>query len=85
MNSKRIYPKFIFKKDLVNFIIKKLNEDYLNLLYTFRLEAEIRRFIRSVERDNLHLTEEGDLEINFSNDGFIKIHSRNGYQIEELI
>jgi hypothetical protein len=85
MNSKRIYPKFIFKKDLVNFIIKKLNEDYLHLLYTFHLETEIRRFIRSVERDNLHLTEEGDLEIFFSNDGFLKIHSKNGYQIEELI
>lgn len=85
MNSKRIYPKFFFKKDLVHFIINKINQDYLYTYYTIEIEEKITRFIKSVERDNLHLTEEGDLEISFSNDNFLKIHSRNGFQIEELI
>jgi hypothetical protein len=83
--SKRSYPKFIFKKDLVQYIINKLNEDYLHLSYTLNLESEIIKFIRSVEKDNLHLTEEGDLEISFNDDYMLKIHSKNGYQIEELI
>lgn len=82
---KPINNKFIFKKDLVNFIIKKLNEEYLNLSYTFHLELEIRRFVRSVERDNPHIITEGDLEISFNNDCMLKIHSKSGYQIEELI
>jgi hypothetical protein len=85
MNSKRVYPKFIFKKDLVGFIINKLNEDYLNLSYTLLLEEEIIKFIRSVEKDNPHLIEEGDLEISYTDDCMLKIHSKNGYQIEELI
>lgn len=85
MNLKRIYPKFIFKKDLVHFIINKLNQNYLYINYTIDLEAEIIKFIRSVEKDNLHLTCEGDLEVSFTDDRMLKIHSKNGYQIEELI
>lgn len=82
---KRSYPKFIFKKDLVEYIINKINEDYIHLSYTLNLETEIRRFIRSVERDNPHLLTEGDLEISFNDDCMLKIHSKSGYQIEELI
>lgn len=85
MDSEKNYPKFIFKKDLVQYIINKLIEDYLHLSYTLNVEKEITKFIRLVEKDHPHLIQEGDLEIYFSNDCMLKIHSKSGYQIEELI
>ena len=77
--------KFILKKDLTKYIISKLEDKYLDSPYTFELEKEIINFIRHIERNNLHLIKEGDLEVSFNDNGFLKIHSKSGYGPEELI
>lgn len=78
-------PKFILKKDLTRYIIEELENKYLNLPYTFQLENEIFNYIRNIEKNNSHIIDEGDLEISFSDTGFLKIHSKSGYKLEELI
>lgn len=77
--------RFIFKKDLVKYIIKELENQYITLPYTLELENQIINYIRNIEKNNSHIINEGDLEVSFSDNRFIKIHSKSGYKLEELI